>query len=133
MEYEVIDSNNKKCKVVAETENAEAVALVIKAMEIMSEIKEEYEPRKVEYEDARYKLEKMFGKGFKEFGLKSVKSPYLNITYVPASEGTTKVEKVLNEKKLAEDLESLGLSIDDYYIRSEKKVGARKESIKVTE
>lgn len=130
MEYEIKGDQN--LKVVADGENDEAIALIGKAMERFVDITEEYNIAKAKYEDARYKLEKMFSVSNQEFGLKSVKNPYIGITYVQAIEGKTEIKKTINENKLKEDLEELGLSIEDYYIYEKKITGKRKESIKVT-
>lgn len=131
MEYSIVD-NNTNYKVVSEKESPEQLAKLFKAIEIFTDVQEEYNIKKAQYDEARYQMEKMFSLGSSEIGLKSVKSKYLNITYVPATEGTVKKEKILNESKLIEDLESLGLSIDDYYIFQDKVTGKRKESIRVT-
>lgn len=121
-----MDSNNNY-KVVADYENEEAIVLIGKAMELFTDIAEEHNIAKAKYDEARYKLEKMFAKGNEEFGLKSVKSAYASVTYVPATDG--KIVKKLNESKAIAILKELGIDEEEYM--DINVTGKRKESIRV--
>lgn len=130
MKYE-ITSNSEKYKVEAESENLEAVALIVKAMELFYDKQIEYEGTKQQYDIARYQMEQMFKKGNEEFGLKKIDNPYINITFVPASDGKTEIVKQLNEKKAIAILSELGIGENEYMDVVEKTTNKRKESIRV--
>lgn len=129
-EIEVMDAD-KRYVVTSDKEDAEQIAKLVKAMNLYTDYVEEFDQAKIKFEDARYKMEQMFSKGNKDFGLKSIKSPYLRITYVPASEGTTKMVKELNTEKALRILEELGVDEEEYMDVVAKTTSKRKESIRV--
>lgn len=118
MDY-IVMNDETKYTISADGENQELNSQIIKAMEIFYGIEEEYNQIQAQYEEAKTKMELMFGKGFDEYGLKSIKSRYVNATYIP--EGKPTVKKKLNEKALDELFDELGVAKDDYYIETEVK------------
>lgn len=120
-------------KIEAASEAPEQFAQLAKAMDIYYDIREKYNTAKEEFELAHYRMEQMFGKGFEEVGLKKMGNKYMTVTYVPATEGNTKTVKEINVEKLRNDLEELGLNIDDYMMVQTKTTGKRKAFIKVSE
>lgn len=130
MEYNVL-LDTTKYKVESATEDVEAVAVVIKALELFYDMEIEYKAKKEQYEIARYRIEKMFEKGCNDFGLKKIDGESIKVTYIPGSEGTTKVEHVLNESKAKAILEELGVDESEYMDVVSKTTNKRKGSIRV--
>lgn len=100
------------------------------------ELCQEYERIKAAYDLVNLRLTKEFGKGFEEYGLKSISNQYQTITYIPPTEGRVETEtfEELNIEKLKEDLDLLGLDLKDYMETKtkEKVIGKRKGYIRRT-
>lgn len=113
-------------------ENPEMFAQLAKAMTIYYDLKERYEQVKEEYDLAHYRMEQMFGKGFEEVGLKKMSDNYLTITYIPETQGNTKVVRQANTDKMLQIMQELGIDEDEYMETVEKTTGKRKAYIKET-
>lgn len=113
-------------------ENPEMFAKLAKAMTIYYDLKEKYEQIKEEYDLAHYRMEQMFGKGFEEVGLKKMSDKYLTITYIPETQGTTKISREPSKEKMIEIMNQLGIDEEEYMETVEKTTGKRKAYIKET-
>lgn len=130
MEYQV-KVNKSDYKVDAVGQDDEALALLTKAMESFYKKEIKYKAQKEQYEIARYQMEKMFGKGHTDFGLRKIAGKYISVTYIPASEGETTVERVFSEAKTRAILDEFGIDEEEHMEYVEKTTGKRKESIRV--
>lgn len=125
MEY-TLTIENQNYIVNAEGENQEKTALLIKALDSFYDVSSRYEAVKFEYDSAKMLMEQMFGQGLEEFGLKSIKSPYYNATYIP--KGKDEKVEVLDEEAVLKLLDELGLVKDTVYKLKDKK--GRKASVR---
>lgn len=123
--------NDELYQVKADVVDEEKVALLTKAMEVFYDVEVEIKAKKEQEEIARFKMEKMFKKGYEEFGLTSIKGKFIQITFVPGTEGTTIQERVFSQRKAEAILQELGIDENDYYEVVERTTNKRKESIRV--